>query len=330
LTTLLAGAEFLSYGAFTRQPHTFADLSFAITAPSVWLFYLAVPTSFLALLRPRPPEAVKRWWTVAAATTAVAVLLPATGVPGLLSDPVDLSAATQTATPRNPGQPEPAPAGPGSLTAADPGRVLTYAAPGRPSARRAPLSRPGGRTTPPRLGSSGPPETISPAACVPLVHMEFLSSLPAPLVQAQGSYGNGPGLMLLGNEALTVHVVSYARIVSSALLAAARQDLRACHRFIMTGSFIGQFSYTAHDGAAPAVGAPAWQADLADTYRSLGSAITWTMVTSGHNLIFITQRTTIEEAVPTPDQAATDAALAAVMAALRHTPETLATGTARR
>jgi Zn-dependent protease with chaperone function len=111
LATALAGAEFLIYGAITRPPHAFADLSWSIAAPSVWLFYLAVPTSCLALLRPRPPETAKGRWTVPAAATAAAVLFSATGVPGLFSVSVDLSAAAQAPAPRNPGQPEPASTG---------------------------------------------------------------------------------------------------------------------------------------------------------------------------------------------------------------------------
>jgi hypothetical protein len=178
-------------------------------------------------------------------------------------------------------------------------------------------------------GSSGRlVSTTSPAACVPLADEEFLRILPASQVRAQGSYDNGPSLMLPGSETLTVNVVSFPRLIPSMLLAAARRDLAACHRFTRTGSFVGQFSYTAHSGAATVAGAPAWQADLTFTYRSLGGAITWTMVAIGHNLIFITQETIVAEAVPPPDKAATDAALTAVMAALRHRPGTPAAGMA--
>jgi hypothetical protein len=88
----------------------------------------------------------------------------------------------------------------------------------------------------------------------------------------------------------------------------------------VTGSFVGSFSYTARGDPVPAVGAPAWRADFAITYRSLGSAVTWTVVTIGRNLIFITQQTIMFDIVPPPDEAATGAALTAVMAALRSRP----------
>jgi Zn-dependent protease with chaperone function len=321
LATLLAGAEFFVYGAFTRHPHVFADLSFAITAPSVWLFYLAVPTSCLALLRPRPPEAVKRRWTLPAAAAAAAVLASATGIPGLLADPINLSAARQTAAPREPGQPEPAPAGPGSLPAADPGRILTYAAAqaiaGAAGAALASRWKHEGAATVGR--SSGQSVTISPAACVPLQDKKFLRVLPPPVVQAVSAYGNGAGLMLLGGETLDVEVESFPRLIPSTLLAAARQDLRACHRFTVTGPSAGSITETAHGGPVPAVGAPAWQADLTMTTPSAGSALTWAVVAIGHNLIFITQQTIAYDVVPPPDETATSAALRAAMAALRHT-----------
>jgi Peptidase family M48 len=321
LATLLAGAEFFVYGALTRHPHVFADLSFAITAPSVWLFYLAVPTSCLALLRPGPPEAVKRRWTVPAAAAATAVLASATGIPGLLADPINLSAARQTTAPRNPGQPKRAPAGPGPLPAADPGRILTHAAAQAVAGAAGAALAPGWTHDSAMAGGpSGQPVTISPADCVPLQDTKFLGVLPAPVAQEQDAYKKRPGLIPFGSETITVKVESFSRLIPSTLLAAARQDLRACHRFTVTGPFVGSFTETAHGGPVPAVGAPAWQADLTMAYRSEGGSLTWTVVTIGHNLIFITQGTITPDVVPPPDEAATGAALTAVMAALRSRP----------
>jgi Zn-dependent protease with chaperone function len=322
LATLLAGAEFFIYGAFTRHPHVFSDLSFAISAPSVWLFYLAVPTSCLALLRSRPPEAVKRWRAVPAVAAAAAVLAAATGIPGLLAAHVDLSAAVQATAPRSPEVPKRAPAGQGSRPAADPGRILTYAA------ARAVVGAAGAALAPGWTNdttmtdrSSGQSVTIHPAACEPLQDKKFLGVLPAAVVHAQATYNKRPGLIPFATENITVNVVSVSRLIPSALLAAARQALRGCHRFTVTGpSFVGSFSYKARGGPVPAVGAPAWRADFAFTIRSVGSAVTWTVVTIGHNLIFITQQTITPYVVPPPDEAATGAVLTAVMAALRSRP----------
>jgi Zn-dependent protease with chaperone function len=321
LATLLAGAEFFVYGAFTGHPRVFADLSFAITAPSVWLSYLAVPTSCLALLRSRPRAAVKRWWTLPAAAAAAAVLASATGIPGLLAAPAGLSAAAQTTAPRSPGPPKRASAALGSRPAAGAGRILTYAAAQAVAGAAGAALAPGWtHDSAAMAGGSGQSETIHPAACVPLQDRKFLGVLPVPVAQAQDAYKKRPGLISLESETITVKVESFSRLIPSTLLAAAKQDLRACHRFTVTGPFVGSFTETAHGGPVPAAGAPAWQADLTMTYRSAGGPVTWTVVTIGHNLIFITQQTITEDAVPPPDEAATGAALTAVMAALRPRP----------
>jgi len=327
LAAFLADAEFFIYAALAGHPHSSVDLSFLITASSEWLLYLAVPTSCLALLRTGPQEAARRWWPVpaaaSAAAAAAAVLVAATGIPVLLT-PVNLSAAAQafSSPPVTvPGQPQPDLAALASLPAADPGRVLTYAAAQMVvGAVGTALVAPG-----PAWVADDAAVTRANNYAIDCGHVwleKVLGVSPSPVAQASGAYLGG--LPPAGNVSLTVQVASFSRLIPSSLRAVPSQDLGQCSRlFTVTGAFTGKKSHSANGVPAPAAGGSAWRADFTGTHRQPGLVVTWTAVTIGHNLVFITQDTFAPHTVPPPDKDAADAALAAAMDALSRAPSTL-------
>lgn len=90
LTTLLVYAGSLGYEDLFRG-HPFRLLSSWVAAPSVWLFYLALPASLPALVRIRRPAALQQRWLMpagaSAGAAAAAVLVFVTGVSGLIEPP---------------------------------------------------------------------------------------------------------------------------------------------------------------------------------------------------------------------------------------------------
>jgi Zn-dependent protease with chaperone function len=322
LATLLASVELFGYAALTGRPHGLGQLSAAIATPSVWLFYLALPTSLLALVRARPPAAARRPWTVpVAASVGVAVLAAITvgsGISGSLTVR-DLSRSRQAAFRLVAGLPTPRPAARAVPSGGDPGRVLTPAAAQRVVRAVGAALSPGWTTDSDAPASSATRITVRPAACVPLQSRSFLDIRPGPRSQSEDEYQGPAGLLPLGNEFLTVQVRSYARPVPASVLARARQDLRACPHYTAANPALpGVFDQTLRAAPAPDVGAPDWREDVTLSYRVERSAVTFIVITAGHNMILITQQAIVAYVVPPPDEAATLTAVTAVMNALRQ------------
>ena len=178
VTCLLIGVEFTIYGGATGHPHDLGTLARWITTPSVWLFYLAVPTSWLALLGGCQAAAQKLPWTLPAVTTASAAagasLVIYTGIPGLLVTPQPIPAPS-------PGTPSPARTEPTRPPhkpprAADPGQELTAAAAQRVIGA-AGAALPGTwQTSKPAAPTSAGYVAITPSACTPLAREAFRKS----------------------------------------------------------------------------------------------------------------------------------------------------------
>ena len=122
LTTVLVCVGSAAYETLVHGVPFVHILSGWTTAPSVWSFFLALPTSLLALVRIRRPAVPRPSWLVpasaSAAAAATAVLVFATGIPGLLDDP----AATPVPSPCGAVQPAL------PFLALDAGQVLTTTA----------------------------------------------------------------------------------------------------------------------------------------------------------------------------------------------------------
>jgi Zn-dependent protease with chaperone function len=321
LATLLASVELFGYAALTGRPHGLGQLSAAMATPSVWLFYLALPTSCLALVRIRPSAAARRPWTVRAAASAGVAVLAAifvgTGIAGPLTAR-DLSRSRQAAFRLVAGPPTQRPAVRAAPPAGDPGRPLTPAAAQRVVRAVGAALSPGWRVDGDAPASSATRIVVRPAACAPLQSRSYLDIRPGPRSQAEDEY-QGPAALPLGNEFLTVEVRSYARPIPASVLARARQDLRACHRYTATNPAIpGVFDQTLRAAPAPDVGTPDWREDVTLSYRVERSAVTFIVITAGHNMILITQQAIVAYVVPPPDEAATRTAVTAVMDTLRQ------------
>jgi hypothetical protein len=206
LTTLLVYAGSIGYEDLFRG-HPFRPLSSWVAAPSVWLFYLALPASLLALVRVRRPAAVQqRWLTSASASAgaaAAAVLVFVTGVSGLIEPPAPLASFVNSPC----GRPETAATTSLPSLALDANQVLTGAAAGKVVAGVC-TALPAGWVPIAPTATSNVRETVRPVGCAQLDTKLFLRILGRPLTQAQGDYQIAAG-SIVGSETLTVVVNSF-------------------------------------------------------------------------------------------------------------------------
>jgi hypothetical protein len=324
-STLLAGTELVLYGTAHHHAPDLSIFSKSVVTPSVWLFYLGVPTATLALLRLRPLTARPRQWLlpVSSGSAAIAVTVAVVGLGAPLTT---LSFGSQS-------QSTPAPLRPVPLSAADPGRVLTVAAASLvvddvSTALSRTWTGHSSTTTRTAVTAHAPAPPINPAACGPLAREDFLNYLPLPLVRATGQYTAVPGVVPIGNATLSVVVDSYAKPVPPAIFTAASRDLRACHGFtvnIPTGTDI----FTVTNSPPLRLKFPSWHVVFSVVYKNTQSSVTWIFVGTGHNLILITQNTVALGTLLPLQQAAINAALNAVLSGLSHTPSKL-TGRTRQ
>ena len=316
LATLLAGAELIVYGMFHGHRPSLLLISLTVAKPSVWLFYLGVPTACLALLRVRPPAVPRARWLLAAGSSAGAATA-AVAVVGLA-----VPLASITAFPPSPSSPSPVPTP--TFAAADPTRVLTPASArlviGDVSTALSPTWTGRITVTAGAAGAAGPPPPpVSPAACGPLAREDFVNSLPTALVKAAGQYQAVPGVIPIGSATLLMTVESFARPVSASLFTGASADLRACHSFTVPGSR-GAVLFTVRDVAPRNLGVPSWQVVFSVVFKHQRVSLTWIFVGIGHNLIMLTQQTTAFGALLPLQQGAISAALHAALSGLGHVP----------
>lgn len=317
--TLLAGAELVIYGAAHHHAPDLSIFSKTVVTPSVWLFYLAVPTACLALLSGRPRIVRPRPWLLPAATGSAAIAV-AVAVIGLGGPLTTLSFGSVSQSNRHSRPPVP------PLADADSGRVLTAAAAsaviGDVSATLSGtwtghLSV----TTRTAVTARVPSPPTSPAACGPLAREDFLNYLPLPLVRAVGQYKAAPGVVPIGNATLSVVVDSYAEPVPAAVFTVASRDLRTCHGFTVIDP-AGTFIFTVRDTPPLPLRFPSWHVVFALRYKDTQTSVTWIVVGAGHNLILVTQDTDAFGTLLPPQQAAINAALNAALYGLSHSPRT--------
>jgi Zn-dependent protease with chaperone function len=316
LATLLAGTELIIYGAFHGHRPDLAALSLAVATPSVWLFYLGIPTACLALLRIRPPAAPRPRWLAPIGTSmgAVAVALTVIG----LASPLDSLTFYHPSLRAPVTQPTPV------LVAVDPGRVLTTAAARQVisgvSAALSPLwtAQTTGATSAASAHGAHPP-AINPGACEPLARLGFASSLPTALADATGQYKAVPEVVPVGNATLSIYVYSYARPVPAAVFTTASNELRACHRYTVT-TLNGVLTYTVHEVAPPHIGSLSLQVNYSVMYKHQDTSLTWIFTAIGHNLIVLTQQTVAFGTLLPLQQTAITTALNTATYGLSHTP----------
>jgi len=349
LATVLAGLVLIAHGA-PAVYGAFEPVSSAITTSSVLLFYLALPTACLALLRVRQPAVARHTWpapVAASAATAVAVTVVfGTGLIGTFAPPQPASLTAPHLT---------APASTGTFTS-------------RPHASPAPHARSGPRRTQARLhrtpspaphapravqiltqaaaehiaGAVGPylgsawvpgsfpasaPAVVTyhPADCAALAHEDYLNALPRPLVRAEDRYKAAPALPDDGLETLSVRVESFPQPVPASLLAAASQLFQACpsYTFQTSGSQVagsnGLSYVTTHAAPLPGLGFPAWRADIAMDLEPGSASVTWIMITAGHDFLLISQQTMSRGSESQPDEKVLAAAVVATVDALART-----------
>jgi len=317
--TVLAGIGTVAYVTITGWRGSFFGLArdLAIT-PSVWLFYLAVPTSLLALLpAARLAMAKQRWLLPAGASAgaaASAALVFSAAIPGLTGT------AESTASPSYCGSPAgiSAESSPSATVTAD--RVMTDTAAQTVIA---------GVCTALPVGwisdaSSVPTDrvTVRPAGCTPLSAEEYLSVLSDPQTWALGQYQLA-SRTLDGSETLTVRVNSYAQPVSPSPFAEADRDLAPCHRYTVNDP-VGALVWTVHRLSMPAVSASAWgitsSAHLSSEGLTAGETTTQVIMRIGRDFIIINQRTITVGIQPPPDYAVIAAAVGAVESSFSETP----------
>jgi Zn-dependent protease with chaperone function len=311
LTTLLVGMERAIYGSINGGGwHYFSLLSALLVTPSVWLFYLAVPASCLALIRVRASAAPKHQWAMAAAACAAAgataVAIFTTGIPGLLVPSGAPSGSQLTGSDLvHPAPLTGAPAPRGVLTDATARMITTRVGEALPDNWTSDSTRSADAST----GHT----TITPAACVPFLHGEYLDMLPRPLTNVQEQYKLLPGYVD-GTETLKVVVDSYARPVPTALFAAEHRDVNACHRYKIADS-AGSFTADLHGVAVGGLSVRAWRAEVSISSWLASSAVTWVEIGIGHNLVILNQTTNFTGSLAQPDEAAIDAAVHAITSA---------------
>ena len=255
VTCVLAAAEITAYGALTGHPGGPGVFTSSLTTPSVWLFYLAVPTSCLALLHSGIAAAAAKAWPLPAVATATAataaILVVVTGIPGLLV-PLPPVPHRHLVPPAPPRPPDPGP-GPGQeLTKAAVLRVISAAAATLPQ---------GWISDPPTPPGSAGQVTIIPAACEPLADADYMNVLPAAAINITGWYRTRPQDMPTGSERFSIEVESFPHPVPLGLLAAARQERGACQQFTATG-LGGPVIFTVNPPGDQAPGRQIWRVDF--------------------------------------------------------------------
>lgn len=318
LTALLVSAGTLGYEDLFRG-HPFQLASSWIATPSLWLFYLALPTSLLALVRIRRLAAPRHSWLlpagVSAGAAAAAILVFVTGVSGLIQPPASLASFVSSPC----GQPESAATAFQPSLALDANQVLTNAS-ARDVIDGVCTALPAGWIQATLTATGGTRETVRPAACAQLDAQLFLGALGRPLAQAQGRYQIAAG-SLDGSEGFNITVESLARPVPASLFSGANKDLAACHRYTATQP--GMTAVVTTQGfSVPEAGARTWGADFSDSLRARGGfdgqSTTWMMASIGRDLIVVSEQTITLGTQPPPAHAVAAAALTAAVAAFRQ------------
>jgi Zn-dependent protease with chaperone function len=321
LTTLLVGVECAVYGSATGGSSNIGTLTALLVTPSVWLLYLAVPVSCLALVRGRAPAALTRQWTLPVAAFAgaacVAVAVLAAGLAGLIvpvaqPDQVPVYGSALPGTRQLIGTVTPS----GALTSAAARMIIARVGEALPSDWTADSAAP---SSPAPGSASAGPATVTPAACASLINDGFVNALPHPLTQAQGQYTILPGFFD-GIDTLQVSVTSYASSGAARLLAATDRELRACPRYTITDS-AGSVTATVHQVAVTGLPVPAWRAAAAESFRGVSEVTTWVELAIGHNLVVLKQTTGFPVPLAQPDEAAIDAAVYAITPGAPPPPE---------
>jgi Zn-dependent protease with chaperone function len=318
--TVLAAVGTVIYGTITGWPgSSFVRLArdLAIT-PSVWLFYLAVPTSLLALMPARRLAMPKQRWLLPAGASAGAaasvILVFTTAIPGLTGPAESTASSSYCGSPAG----IPAESSPSAAATAD--RVMTYKA-AQTVVAGVCTALPAGWIS---GASSVPTErvTVRPAGCTPLSAEVYLSVLYDPQTWALGQYQLAPRT-IDGSETLTVRVNSYAQPVPPSPFAAADRDLARCHRYIASGPG-GALVWTAHRFSMPGVSAGAWgitfSAHLSSKGLTAGETTTQVIMKIGRDFIIINQRTITVGIQPPPAYAVIAAAVGAVESSFSETP----------
>lgn len=305
LTTAVAGAVFITYQFLTADRHSIAAPSSWLTTPSVWLFYLALPTACLALLRVHPRSTVKKSTVKKPWITPIGATAGALGLAALVL--VIGPGGKDTALPQ-----------PRSRETA--GQILTQA-----QAEQV-ASAVGAALGPTWVSDHTPVDNaaiqhtiIVPATCKPLALEEYLNILPKPLARAESRYQMAESA-ITRTENMSIRVESFANPVPSAFLTEANQAIRDCQGWTAIEP-AGSVSVTAHGAAAPRLGGPAWRADFSMDTNPGSASVTWVMITAGHNFILISQ--TIDSISPSqPDEEAITVASTTVIDTLNRTPRT--------
>ncbi len=318
LAAVLTGIALIAHGAPAAYG-TFEPLSSALTTSSVLLFYLALPTACVALLRDDRPAAARRAWPASAGASAAAAM----AVTLVLS--AALAGIFAPLPPPNPPPPPPAPPRPLAE------QILTQPAANHVAAAVGPYL---GATWIP--GSFPPPTpalvTYQPAHCAGLAHEDYLNALPRPLVRAEDWYKAAPALSDDGLETLSVRVESFSQPVPASLLTAASRIFRACphYTFQTSGSQVagsnGPSSATTRAVAKTDRGVAVWRADISMDLEPGSASITWIMITAGHNFLLISQQTISPGSGSQPDEKVIAAAEAATVDALDRAMATPGSG----
>ena len=304
LAAVLTGLALIAHGA-PAVYGTFEPLSSTIITSSVLLFYLAVPTTCLALLGDRQAEEERRIWSArvgagAAAATAAALVLSAAMVGAI--------------APLPPPPPPPPPPATQALTQSQAEDVAAAAG-----------SYLGSTWIPGSFPASAPAHmTYQPTDCAALAHEDYLNALPRPLTRAENRYKAAPALSDDGLEILSVRVESFARPVPASLLTAASLIFRACPHYTTqtSGSRVagsnGSSFVTTHAVSKTGPRGAEWRADISMDLEPGTASITWIMITAGHNFLLISQQTISPGSGSQPDEKAISAAVNAAVTALDH------------
>ncbi len=316
LTALLVCVGSVGYEAIVRGSAFVHLLSEWTTAPSVWLFFLSLPTSLLALVRIRRPTVLTPSWLIpagaSAGAAAAAILVFITGIPGLLDGPAPTPVTAECGT-GDPALP---------FLALDANQVVATAA-ARNVTDGVCSALPAGwisDSSVPRSVSTGH-VTVQPPGCELLRSAAYLGVLSNPVTQADGDFQIVRG-SLAGTEALAVQISSLSRPVPSSLFAAADRDLAPCHRYAVAQQG-GTLVWTVRSFNAPEGGVRVWGTERSTFYRhnggSVGETVTFVMAGVGRNLISVSQQTVALGIEPSPNTTIIDAALTALILAFRQT-----------
>jgi Zn-dependent protease with chaperone function len=321
LTTLLVCVGNVAYEALVRGGPFVHLLSLWTPVPSAWLFYLALPTSLLALVRIRRPAPLKQSWlmpaSASAAAAAAAALVFVTGIPGLLGETVAATLSSPC------GNPQPVSVTSDLSPALDTHQVLTKAAAHKAIAGFC-AALPAGWISGTPTGTITPTEreTIRPVDCTRLDAQQYLDVVAHPLTQAQDDYQIAPA-SLMGSETLGVQVNSYSGPVPSSLFATANRDLASCPHYAVAQPS-GTLLWAAQRFSMQETGVHVWGVDLSTYLQAdgglVGETITRVIASIGHDLIIVNQQTIAQGMMrPPPNRAVIAAALTATIAAFRQT-----------